>query len=428
MKIRNFDQLASSPLRRQALEIINAGFEAISTDQAIRRSVRVFNNQLMIKEKIYNLGNFEKVYLIAIGKCALAASKTLEDILGDRLSSGFCLDIRQEKLDKVESVLGTHPLPSQENVEATKKILAFLDKASDRDLVITVVSGGGSALLSAPYKIDFQTKALISNELMKAGADITELNIVRKHLSDVKGGRFAQIAHPATVVSLIFSDVPGNDLSTIASGITVMDATTVDDARKILEKYDILQRSNLLNLELTESPKDPQLFKKVANIIMLDANTVVQAMKVKAMAAGFTPRIVGVDLRGEASEVGNKLISDCQSGEALLAAGETTVHVSGNGIGGRNQTLVMSNLKNIKKGQVLISVGSDGHDHSNYAGAVGDENSSEKARSKNLDVDQYLRNSDSFNFFTTLGDGIDTGLLDSNVSDFMLVLQSFDKR
>lgn len=427
MKIRNFDQLATTPLRKQALAIIEAGYEAIGTEEVISNSVKLDGNNLQVRDKTLDLSHFENIYVVAIGKCALAASKALEKILGDKISKGYCLDIRQEPLTKIETFLGTHPLPSQTNIDATKKIIELLKSATENDLILTVVSGGGSALLSAPYKIDFQTKALISNELMKAGANIQELNIVRKHLSEIKGGRFAALAYPATFLSLIFSDVPGNDLSTIASGITVIDRTTISEAEAVLKKFDIYNRTKLDKIELSETPKEEKFFEKVTNLVLVDSQSALVAMSQKAKAAGFNVIIISDRLQGEAAEVGQQLLTKSVPQSTVLAAGETTVSVKGKGEGGRNQTLVLSNLANIGPNQVLISVGSDGHDHSDFAGAIGDRNSVNKAKGRGLDPQDYLSRSDSYHFFQKLGDGIDTGLLDSNISDFMLVLQSDDK-
>jgi glycerate 2-kinase len=425
MIIKNFDQLASTPLRRQAMEIIEAGFEAIQPDLVIRKSVVLNGDALSIQNKTFDLTQYENLYVVAFGKSSYLAAKTLEEVLGDRITQGYAIGVTTgDPLKHIEAVVGTHPRPSELNAQTARKIIELIKNANEKDLVLVAISGGGSALLTAPFKIDVETKANIGDALMNGGANIHELNIVRKHLSEIKGGRLAELAYPAKVVSMIFSDVPGNDLATIASGPTVLDPTTVDQAKTILEKYKVYNKVGLAEIELTESPKDPTHFERVDNLLILDPTSAVTAMVEKSKELGFNPRILSTTLEGDAHEVGAKLLNEVKAGEALIAAGESTVNVKGTGVGGRNLEVVLGNLKNIKPGQVLISGASDGHDHCDLAGAIGDENSVARAQEMGLDPDAYSQNSDSFNYFMKTGDGFDTGALDSNIADMFLAISS----
>lgn len=423
MIIKNFEQLATTPLRRKALEIIEAGYQAIQTENVIATHLSLQNETLTIKEHTYDLQKYENVYVIAYGKSSYAAAHALHNLLGERITKGIAIGVTGgDQVGAIQTIAGTHPAPSETNVTATAQIMELLKQATEKDLILTVISGGGSSLLSAPHGMSVETKARITTDLMEAGANIHELNYVRKHLSDIKGGRFAALAHPAKVVTLIFSDVPGNDLATIASGATVLDPSTVEDAQNIIQKYDTLARLNLQTIEFSESPKDPKLFEHVDNILLLDPASAVEAMQHTAEQLGLQPRVLSTTLEGDAPEVGAMLLTEAKPGEALLASGETTVTVKGDGIGGRNQELVLANLENIKEGQVVISAGSDGHDHSDAAGAIGDHASLESAKSQGIDPQTYMQTSDSFNFFQKTGDFLDTGLLDSNIADMMVVI------
>lgn len=424
MVIRNFEKLASSPLRKKTLEIIEAGYEAIQTDNVITANLTLDNTTLHIKEQTYDLHTFENIYFVAFGKSSYAAAHALHNLLGDQITKGIAIGVTGgERFGTIQTIAGTHPAPSETNVAATRQIMELLEQATEKDLILAAISGGGSSLLCAPHNTNVETKAAITTDLMKAGANIHELNYVRKHLSDIKGGRFATLAHPAKVVTLIFSDVPGNDLATIASGPTVLDPSTIEDTQEVISKYDTLRRLNLSNIEFTESPKDPELFTTVDNILVLDPSSAIEAMKHKAEVLGLQPQILSTTLEGDATEVGKMLLATVKPGEALIATGETTVTVKGPGVGGRNQELVLTNLRHIQEGQVIIAAGSDGHDHSDAAGAIGDSASLLRAKTLGIDPLEYSSASNSFEFFQKTGDFLDTGQLDSNIADMMVVVQ-----
>ncbi len=427
MIIKNKDLLAINPLRESALKIIEAGLQAIDTRSAIKGSVTVKNNFLFVKEKPYDLSKYRKVFLVAFGKDSFSAASELKEILKDRLVDGVVLSLKSGKIPGLKTFQCTHPEPSLNNIAATKEVIGLIQKAQEDDLILVVISGGGSAMLTAPYKMTYEDKALIADTLMNNGANIEELNIVRKHISEIKGGRLSALAYPSTVVTLVFSDVVGNDLSTIASGPTVLDHTSVADAQKILKKFHIEEQVSLSELELTETPKDPKYFQKVDNFLIMDNEVATTAMEEAARALGYSIRVYSNNLKGSSHEVGKKLLLAGKDGEALIAAGETTVEVVGKGVGGRNLEMVLANLNNVKENQILIAVGSDGHDHSDFAGALCDTYTLKKAKEMSVDSKEYLENNNSYFFFKQINEGIETGLLESNVADLMLVLTGYPK-
>ncbi|HSX58282.1 MAG TPA: DUF4147 domain-containing protein [Candidatus Saccharimonadales bacterium] len=420
--IKNRDLLAVNPLRERALKILEAGLEAIDTRKAIRKSVSLNGDFLFVKDHAYDLTHYRRIFLVAFGKDSFVASSELKDLLGERIKDGVVLSLKNEKIAGFQTYQCTHPQTSLNNVEATKKVIEMVSAAEEDDLILVVISGGGSAMLTSPYKITFSDKALIADTLMNSGANISELNIVRKHLSEIKGGRLAALSFPSTVVTLIFSDVVGNDLSTIASGPTVMDHTSIEDAKKVLEKFKIKEKVMMGDLELTETPKEEKYFQKVQNYLLMDNSVATGAMEEAARALAYSTRILSNNLKGNSHEIGKDLLKEGKKGEALIAAGETTVQIVGQGLGGRNQEMALANLENVKDNQILISVGSDGHDHSEYAGGICDAYTKKKATEEKLDPKDFLGNNDSYHFFQKLGEGIDTGQLESNVADLMLVL------
>lgn len=455
--IINFERLAVTPLRRKALLIAEAGYKAIDIQKTVgRKTKREKGNEedfltIQGQDKKLKIGldNFKRVFLIGIGKGSALASATLAKILGQRLTNGIALDIvklktfepraipRRVQNLKLEALVGTHPFPSIQNIKATQKIIELARGLTEKDLLIAFICGGGSALSCASKKESKQF-ILATKELTKAGADIVELNTVRKHLSDFKGGGLAKIAYPATVISLIVSDVLGNDLSMVASGPTVLDKTTKKDAIKILNKYlhQSVHKSALIRI-LAETPKNKKYFKKVKNILYVSNKDAVWGMREKVRQLKLKPKIHSLTLRGEAKKSLLPLIKKAKSGEVILAAGETTVtlrdlryKIKGLrfGKGGRNQEAVLGALKsyflNLKSDLVFVSFASDGRDNTEAAGAIGDYLVLEKAQRLKLNPENFLENHNSFNFFKETGDLIFTEPKSFNVADLMLVLSS----
>jgi len=270
MKIKNFDVLAVSELRRVALNIVEEGLSSIDTAKALRNTVRLNGDVLRIEDESYSVKSLKRIFVVAVGKCSLESAVVLENILGDRLSEGVAVDVRPGGyLKRINYFRGTHPYPSEENVKAAKEVINLLSKVDQNDLVIFVISGGGSTLLCYPEDSSYKEESSIVKSLIKAGVTIQEMNTVRKHLSLARGGFLAKYVYPAKAVALIFSDVPGDDIGFIASGPTVKDTTTIDEAAATLAKYDIFGKCSLENCGLIETPKDKKYFENVKNILKI---------------------------------------------------------------------------------------------------------------------------------------------------------------
>ena len=421
--IKNFTQLAKTPLRRKALKIIERGLEAIYPPNVLKEQISLKGSILILKNRKVNLGKFKNIYFIGIGKASASSAEYFDRLLGNKITEGAIIDVQKIKSCRIKSFVGDHPFPSQRNIEATKEIISILKKTTKDDLVLSVVSGGGSVLLCLPYQLSLIHFQGLIKTLFQDGANIKEINTIRKHLSLVHGGNLAKLAYPATVFSLIFSDIPFSDFGFVASGPTILDKTTKKDAQNIIKKY------NLPKMKLVETPKNKKYFQKVRNILVLDNMVALKTMEVQARNFGFNALIYSKSLRGEARALGRNLlreISDSPSGTAMLCGGESTVNIKGKGIGGRNQELVLGALQYLKRGQIIISIASDGKDNiEGVGGAIGDFLTIKKVKKANLDIGQYLENNDSYHFFKKTGDLILTKKTGSNVSDLILIIQNY---
>ncbi len=419
--IKNIDELSTTKLRRDALEILEAGFESVMMGPLVNSKVSFEEGNICIADKKFCLADYDRIFLVAVGKCANTSATAFEDLLGDKLTGGIVLDIKHASFKKLISEAGTHPFPSEANVEATKKIVDLVKNATERDLVFVVISGGGSSLLCLPCGESYEDEKRITGKMMKSGADINEMNIIRKHISCIKGGRFAEMAYPATVVSFIISDVPGDDISVVASGPTVMDDTTVDDAKNILEKYGFDPNS----IHLSETPKDEKYFKNVSNILLGSNIIALEAMQKRAEDLGYDAYIEDAKLEGEAKIVGEKLVSkEILPNSCHLWGGETTVVITHDGKGGRVQEFVLGAMPYIPDGTVVVGAASDGWDNTDVAGAIADYGFDSKALNKDMIPEVYLEENRSYEFFQKLGGHIKTGRTGTNVSDFYMILKS----
>jgi glycerate 2-kinase len=422
--IQNFKSLATTPKREIVLKVIEAGLSSIQPQKILKTEFILNGSDLQVQDKHFDLKNFNRVFLIGFGKGSGGISKIIEDSLKDFLTEGFVIDNFPQKFSKINFTLGSHPLPSEQNLEFTENVLSKITNLTDKDLVLVVICGGGSAMFEAPFKISLDTLIKISHALLRSGATISEMNVIRKHLSKVKGGQLAKHLYPATVASLIFSDVPGNDLSTIASGPTVMDETTFNDALEIIKKYDIQKNLDIPENSFTELPKEEKYFSNVYNNIIVSNKTALSAMKDKAKLLGFETDLYSDRLQGDAKQIGEQLIQVAKDNRMLIAGGETTLKVAGKGKGGRNQTLVLGALPFIDEKTVIASFDSDGVDYFHFAGAIGDGQTLKKAQKLKLDQQKYLSDDNSYEFFQKTEDGIFTDKLGSNVSDLMVVLKA----
>lgn len=427
MKIKNLRKLAKTKNRKAALAIAEAGLQAIDTEAVVRNAIHIEGERLVVQRESFELKNIGRIIVAGVGKCAIEAAHALESILGDRLTGGVVIDVSDGKrLKKIQAHIGTHPLPSQQNVEATNKLIELLRDVGEDDLVLFVISGGGSTLLSLPERGTVEDEVKLFHTLTNAGATIQEINTVRKHTSLARGGRLAQYAYPAKSVSLIFSDVPGDEIQFVASGPTVKDTTTVIDAQAIFEKYDVLKKSGIESFTFVETPKENKYFESASAILVASNEIALWAMAEEARKRGFSPKLSSSNLSGEARIIAHTIVEELHTAPektVLLYGGETTVTVTGHGKGGRNMELVLAATETISDGEVVLSLASDGKDNVEYAGALCDTITKEKAVAARLDIQQYLQENNGYVFFKTIGDQILTGDTGSNVSDLVVALK-----
>ena len=417
--VKNFDTLATSERRRTALALVNAALNAIDTPQVVRNAVEVNGHVLRVKDRTFALSRFKRILVLGIGKAASRAAQALEEILGAQLAGGVVIGNEAFVSQSLRVFHGDHPLPSPANVEASRQMVEHSRGMTENDLALVVVSGGGSAHLCWPESEREQGRRLY-HDFVKCGGSIVELNTVRKHLSSLKGGGLANAFFPATVVGLIFSDVPGDGFESVASGPTYYDETTVRDAEHILEKY------QLSGYSLMETPKDRMSFSTVSNIPLVSNRIALEAMRERAGELGLKATILSDRLYDPVAVVAEQLFAAAKAGEkpqVFLAGGEPEVKVpSILGLGGRNQLLALHTLSRLKPGQLFVSFGSDGLDNGPAAGAIADGQIAVRGRELSLDCEDHLRRFDAGTFFERTGGLIITGPTQANVSDLMLLL------
>ncbi len=411
--------------------------------------VKITGDQLEVLGKRYPLKEIGRVLVIGGGKASAGMALSLEGLLGERIEAGVVNIPRNLELSRrprrIRLLEAGHPLPDAEGERGVEEMLGLLKDAGRGDLVICLLSGGGSALMPFPVEgIALEDKHLVTKMLLEAGASIWELNAVRKHLSAVKGGRLAA-AHSAEMLVLVVSDVIGDPLDTIASGPCAPDATTFEDAVAVLQRFRLWSRvpeevrsvlSRGLKRELAETPKegDP-VFSRVHTAIIGNNMTACRAAKEALVARGFNTLILTTRLQGEARQAGVFLASVAAEAHvsgnpvrrpcALVAGGETIVRVTGRGVGGRNQELILSaTLKTIHMGRfAAASMGTDGADgSSSAAGAIIDSYTFERAKALGLSAEAFLDGNDSYSFFSGLGDTLITGPTGTNVNDITVFL------
>ncbi len=403
--------------REKALEIIETAYRALDTETIIKKNITLENDIISIGHKKYNAKEYENIYVIGFGKLSCQAAKTLEDILGPLIKQGVVIGMTDSICQIVSTYTGTHPTPSSDNIKATEKIIQLGEMVTEKDLVIVVVSGGGSSLLCADKKEAEQHQKLYKN-FLQTGGNIFELNTVRKHTSSLKGGGLAKLLYPAEVVSLIFCDVPGNKYEYVASGPTYKDESTNKDAEAIINKY------QLGDFDLSETPKDEKYFARVTNLPLAGSILALEAMAEKAREIGLNPKIIGDDITSDIRETAELFMQKATEAEIILAGGEISVSVppNTNGQGGRCSTLTLTMLEKINDRQIFVALASDGYDNTDSAGAIVDKHTKEKALNNQLDSKKFLENFDAYNFFKQTGDLLETGRIESNVSDLMFLI------
>ena len=412
-------------MKRDALAIFHAALVAADPEASTIASLR--------RLKLH-LPDFDRVFLVAIGKAAIGMAAAVETFAGKQLSGSIALTKyghTSRKLRVTKVIEAGHPVPDAAGFDASLKIELLLRSLNARDLLLTAISGGASALLSAPVEgISLADKQRTTDMLLHAGADIFELNTVRKHLSRLKGGQMAALAFPATVISLLLSDVIGDPIDVIGSGPTAPDPSTFMDARNVLAKYHLTQRvpasvRRRLQSSAAETPKshDP-VFKSVRNIVTAGNQQALYAAALKARALGYRPNILSSRVQGEAKEVARvhaAILLDAPPNSCILSGGETIVTVKGKGKGGRNQEFALALALDIagSKNRAALCAGTDGTDGpTDAAGAyVTGQTITDAPVARH-----FLANNDAYNFFHPLHALIKTGPTGTNVMDINILL------
>ena len=417
--IKNWDTVARTDERVDALSIVEAGLDAINTKKSIKEKISVKDDILFVDNHQFNLKDFDKIVVFAFGKASIDSTLALEEVLGYRINHGIGIDKRNYEGLGIKIFEGTHPYPSLANVSISTKIADTANALTEKDLAIVVVSGGGSALLCYPES-ECDQGNILYDEFLKSGGGVRDLNIIRKHLSDIKGGGLAKMLYPATVISLILCDVPGGYNEDVASGPTFKDNSTVDDAKKLLKKFNIKE-----DFTFNETSKEDKYFEKVYNVSVLSNVKALEAMKVKAEGLGYDTFILGAELYDKPEEIIKKMMDNLKSNTVVLAGGEPSIMITKKGgNGGRNEHSALWALELIHDDSLFISIASDGIDNkSKYAGVVVDKETIKEVREKNLNEQEAKENFNEEPFFLQTTDLIETGPTGSNVSDLFLLLK-----
>lgn len=436
-------------LRNDALTIFRAALIAADPRGAIHRTMHCDGKHLHVQEREYDLTQVHRVFVIGFGKAGATMAQAVEETLrAPRIERGVVIVKygHRAPLSQIELCEAGHPLLDENSLRGTQKILDVLHQATPGDLVICLISGGGSALFELPVVgVSLNDYRAATDTLLRAGATINELNTVRKHLSQVKGGQLVRHANGAQIISLILSDVIGSPLDTIASGPTAPDATTFADALAIIERYrlrahipaSILQHLERgANKEIADTPKaDDEIFARVQNVIIADNAIACEAAVNQARALGYNTLLLSTFIQGEAREVGKVFAAIARNivqtnqpvvrPACVIAGGETTVTVRGSGKGGRNQELTLAAAVEIAgmNNVVVLSGGTDGTDGpTDTAGAITDGTTIARANKRGMDARTFLSNNDAYHFFAPLGDLVMTGPTGTNVNDVMVML------
>jgi len=447
--LRNARSSLDRKARQIAINALNLSLEAVDPKVIIHSQVNIKGDTLNVGNLSFNLHDFKNVFVVGGGKAGGCMAEALEELIGDRITDGiinipYTRSLYQTR--KIKLRHASHPIPDISGVKGASRMLDLVSQANDDDLVICLLSGGGSSLMPQPRSgISLEDKRMVTDALLKSGATINEINTVRKHISDLKGGWLAKKAYPATVVNLILSDVVGDPLDSIASGPTVPDPTTFRDAVEILKRYKIwskVPRSVAKVLRdgekglIPETPKaGDEAFTKVHNIVVGNNFTASMAAYNNFQEAGLNALLLSSCLEGQARDVGTMfaciakevIVSEnpVPKPAGIVAGGETTVTVVGKGKGGRNQEIALGAALKIGNtdGVVVASISTDGIDGpTDAAGAIADGKTMLRGHELGLEPKKLLAENDSYSFFSRLRDLIFTGPTGTNVCDVAVIV------
>ncbi|MBP6821332.1 MAG: DUF4147 domain-containing protein [Acidobacteria bacterium] len=435
---------STSELRDAALTIFHKTLAAIDAETVVATNLRLDGDQLLVGDEVVDLSGYSKLLVIAIGKASVPMARAAERILADRISDGLVVtNAVIGDLPKWPILIGGHPLPNSASLEAAAKALALLrEHDSEQTLVLFLISGGGSAMFEQPIDVAITLDDLqvVNKALVNCGAVINEMNIVRRHLSAVKGGKLAAAAPRSRQISLYISDVNSDDLTTVASGPTLPDASTIEDFQRIIERYNLMNqfpanvvRSSAFRRRQQIPPEGGTLNSHY--LLMDNRRAMLEAKRIAERDFGFIVELAEDQVEGyvEAMMLTHieriVLLQAKHRGSAvcLISGGEVICPVRGNGQGGRNQEFILRSAIQMDHFQteniVALSAGTDGIDgHSPAAGAIADAETISRAAAKGIYAEAHLINSDSFNFFNSIGDAIITGPTGNNVRDLRILL------
>jgi hydroxypyruvate reductase len=439
VSIENEAALASTRGRETALACLRAGIDAARPGRIVEESIRLDGDRLHVADATYDISDVDRIVAVGGGKAADGVADALERVLGDRLDAGAVVTPTPSgDTHRIERLRGHHPVPSRAGVEGTDRIHDLVADADERTLVLAIITGGGSALLPAPVAdVSLSELQTTTDALLDAGAEIGALNAVRKHLSTLKGGGLAELATPATVVGLVFSDVVGNDLSVIASGPTAPDGSTYADALDALDRYGVdppaAVRSRLETGAAGDLPETPRagdpVFDRVTNHVLADGFTAIDAAGEVAAERGYGTCILSSSVRGEAREAALTHVAVAEEVGAtgnpldtpavVLSGGEATVTVRGDGVGGPNAEFALAAAIELPEGATLACVDTDGRDgSSDFAGAVVDADTvDEVGRAR-----EALASSDAYGYLGDRGAVVSTGATGTNVNDLRVLV------
>jgi len=415
-------------------QIYTAAIEAVNPKSAIKSHLKLKENELVLYQnnqiwKEFNLYNYKRIFVVGAGKATAPMALAVEEILGDKIEKGV-ISVKYgytENLKKIEMVEASHPIPDLNSVVAASKIKELLEETKEDDLVISLISGGGSALLALPVEgVTLEEKGKVTNLLIKSGASIDEINSVRKHLSLVKGGGLAFTSAPATVLNLMISDVVGDKMDVIASGPFVFDSSSFTFAIAVIEKYNLwdqipksvknyLEKGKFENISEKSSSND-KIFDKIYNLIIASNIQSLKAAKIRSEKLGYKTLILSSMIEGDTSETANwhlKIMSEIISSNnpigvpaCIISGGETTVKVNGDGLGGRNMEFALQSVVPLDgiSDVIVASIGTDGTDGpTDAAGAFVTGKTLSNSKKLNVPIKQYLSNNDAYHFFEKVG-------------------------